>query len=114
MSILSTEAIKKLQQEYMRAFPEKWKLLTDSYDKENWQTIIDELHKFAGSGTTYKMPEITRAAKVIELYLERHSPPDLQLVWEGLELFRQVLVARQTGQEPIDVFNHEVLKKLEA
>jgi hypothetical protein len=112
MSLLSSESLKKLQIEYMKSFPEKWKIMSEAFEKQSWTTIERELHKFAGSGTTYKMPEISKLSKAIELYLERNNPPDLRLLWEALEIFRQVLEGRQSDQ-PLDIFNHEVLKKLE-
>ena len=111
MSILSNESMKALQDDYMKGFHAKWEVLTQAYKSHDWLTVERELHKFAGSGTTYKMPEISKLAKAIEMYLEKNNPPDLELVWESMELFRMVLDGRQ-NDKPVAIENHEVLKKL--
>jgi HPt (histidine-containing phosphotransfer) domain-containing protein len=112
MSILSSEAIKALQADYMRSFPAKWILMTEAYKNGSWTILERELHKFSGSGATYKMPEISKLSKAIELYLEKNSPPNLELLWEALELFRQVLDGRQ-NDTPLDIYDHAILKKME-
>ena len=112
MSILSSESLKALQAEYMRAFPAKWVLISDAFKNASWSILERELHKFSGSGATYKMPEISKLSKAIELYLEKNSPPNLDILWEALELFRQVLDGRQNNA-PLDIYDHEILKKLE-
>jgi HPt (histidine-containing phosphotransfer) domain-containing protein len=98
MSFLSEAALKNLQNEYVRGFAEKLTRMDKLLEIQDWTGIEREFHRFSGSGTTYKMPEISKFARAAELYLEKNTPPDMALIQGAVALFRKILEARQHDQ----------------
>jgi diguanylate cyclase (GGDEF)-like protein len=69
------QALKALQQEYIRALPNKfadietlWHTLSDTWDADNFKTFIRLAHSLAGSGATYGFPDVGKAARALEQY----------------------------------------------
>jgi HPt (histidine-containing phosphotransfer) domain-containing protein len=109
MNALPLEVIKELQKSYIATFSEKEKIVDDAFSKHDWQALKQLLHKLAGSGATYSMPEITIICRHLETYLDQTVDPDHKIISESITVLKKIFKARKTG-EPYVLKEDPVLK----
>jgi HPt (histidine-containing phosphotransfer) domain-containing protein len=112
MSVLPPEVMAELQAEYVKNFSEKIAAINDGVQKRDWLAVMEVFHKMAGSGATYKMPEVSTLARAIELHIKRKGNPDIDTFNTAWDIFKKVLDGRRAGA-PLQVENHPILAALE-
>ncbi len=59
--------LEHLTEKFLNDLPNRMKLIVDSKNQKNWQTVEHETHKLKGLGTTFGYPEITYMSAEINL-----------------------------------------------
>ncbi len=57
----------KLTEKFLNDLPNRMKIIVDSKNQKNWQTVAEETHKLKGLGTSFGYPEITYMSAEINL-----------------------------------------------
>jgi HPt (histidine-containing phosphotransfer) domain-containing protein len=96
MTPLPPEVLLDLQKEYLSGFPDKINEVWRALRRGDFKTICHYFHKFAGSGSTYEMPEISASAKNLEMYLVTAPNPDFVRVENDLRQFEKVVGTYQS------------------
>lgn len=112
MSGLPPELLAELQKEYIKTFPEKAAILTSSIEKQDFDSVQNQLHKMAGSGATYGMPEITKVCRTLENYLQDSPDKSFRHLASGVELVKRILAARTSGTV-INLDDEKVMRDLQ-
>lgn len=112
MSPLPPEILAELQQEYIQTFDEKKQSLEMALKSHNMKQLTEVIHKLAGSGTTYNMPEITRSARIVETYLLKTKKPDMRLLRQAIDLLKEIFDSRKLNKPVLDVTDHSILKQM--
>jgi HPt (histidine-containing phosphotransfer) domain-containing protein len=91
MSPLPPEVLKEMQKEYIESFTDLIKEMKNALADSQWKEIEEHFHRFAGSGTTYGMPQVTKFSRAIEHYLINHPHPPKHVMSEGLHIFEKMI-----------------------
>jgi HPt (histidine-containing phosphotransfer) domain-containing protein len=88
---LPSEVLAELQTEYIKGFPQKIAAIDEALQKKQWLALREVLHKLAGSGSTYQMPEISETARAAEVYLEKTKSPDIEKIRSDVACLKGIL-----------------------
>lgn len=86
----------ELQLEYISTFSAKIQELQEAAKENDSKNMKNLLHKLAGSGQTYEMPEITKVARELEESLEKAVPTQEQLQLM-CKMMTEVLITTQNN-----------------
>jgi len=115
MTPLPPDILDELRKEYLDSAPNLIDQIKVALKNGDWESIEKHFHRFAGSGKTYGLPEITTIGRGIETYLQKtqngFSPA---LLAQAISLFEKVVESYQKGTSlsESDPFMTEILKKI--
>jgi HPt (histidine-containing phosphotransfer) domain-containing protein len=66
MRALPPEVLAEIQKEYIDGFSEKIAIIKNCLSKKDWNGLAVLVHKIAGSGKTYQMPELSLLSRSLE------------------------------------------------
>ncbi len=106
------EMMKELKQEYLEALPQRILNLRQWIQTGEVSLLINEFHKFKGTGTTYGLPEISELGSTMErLLAELEANEALVKSQTGVDILEQIFSQRQRGFE-LNLEEHMGYKEL--
>jgi HPt (histidine-containing phosphotransfer) domain-containing protein len=112
MTALPPEVMASLQEEYLESFDTLLNDLKVALTKEDYGTLEKHFHRFAGSGSTYGLPEITEVSRAIETFLNKNKNPPQNTLRDSLDLFERVIEAYRKRSSQPSRLKKDVLKKI--
>ena len=97
-----------LKQDYTNHLPDKllsiesaWRQYLNSKDDELLSILQADLHKLAGSGATFGFPNISKIAKILELFVKDNIVQATIISEENIKQFSALLMSlKQATQTP--------------
>jgi HPt (histidine-containing phosphotransfer) domain-containing protein len=112
MKGLPPEVLAELRAEYLNSCPEILSEIKNAAAKSDWPSVEHHFHRFAGSGKTFGLPEVTDVARAIEYYIQKNSTPSPKVMDEAIRLFESIVLGYAAGKAPDAGTLAPILKKI--
>lgn len=113
MTGLPTDILDELRKDYLNSLPEIIKEIRVALEEQDWEVIEKHFHRFAGSGQTYGLPDITTVGRGIETYLQKNpESPSPELLAEAISIFEKIVGNYTEGATTSDATKNKILKKI--
>lgn len=113
MTPLPPDILDELRKDYLNSLPDIIVEIKSALEQEDWEVIEKHFHRFAGSGQTYGLPDITVVGRGIETYLQKNpEDPSPKLVSEAILIFEKVVENYRAGTTTPTSAKDSILKKI--
>jgi HPt (histidine-containing phosphotransfer) domain-containing protein len=114
MSPLPPEILAELQKDYLDSFADSIKEMREKVKTLDWASIRFHFHKFAGSGGTYGLHDITEVGRAVENYIDNTPTVSGKVIEDAILLFEKIIECHKSGKTLTAETKNEVLKKMAA
>jgi hypothetical protein len=110
---LPPDILDELRKDYLNSLPDIILEIKTALEDGDWDIIEKHFHRFAGSGQTYGLPDITTVGRGIEGYLLKNpDEPSPVLLAEAISIFEKIVENYRAGVKTSDSAKDKILKKI--
>lgn len=113
MTPLPPDILDELRKDYLNSLPDIILEIKAALEDGDWEIIEKHFHRFAGSGQTYGLPDITTVGRGIENYLQKNQDePSPVLLSEAISIFEKIVENYRAGTVTSNSTTDKILKKI--
>ena len=105
------EIMKELRVEYLEGFPDKFHLMRNFFDGQDWYSLELEFHKLKGTGTTYGVPEVSELCELMERHCRTQGKLDETILNISIGLLEKIS-AKYLQDEDFDLYSSADFQQL--